>query len=137
MNYYLMNINYSNSRQAIFSTNDNIKLKRNDVDIVLDGFRVQVAVVVKEVDGYEALSQDYRIESIITTVDLTEFKKKINNQIKARQIEEIMEEKMDEIKKLESYRKVADKHPEFKRFFEAYEELLNPKTKVEESLDSF
>ena len=137
MNYYLMNINYSDSYQAIFSTNDNIKLKRNDVVIVPDGFRVQVAVVVKEVDGYEALSQDYRIESIITTVDLTEFKKKINNQIKARQIEEIMEEKMDEIKKLESYRKVADKHPEFKRFFEAYEELLNPKTKVEESIDSF
>ena len=137
MNYYLMNINYSDSCQAIFSTNDNIKLKRNDVVIVPDGCRVQFAVVVKEVDGYEALSQDYRIESIITTVDLTEFKKKINNQIKARQIEEIMEEKMDEIKKLESYRKVADKHPEFKRFFEAYEELLNPKSKVEESLDSF
>ena len=87
MNYYLMNINYSDNCQAIFSTNDNIKLKRNDVVIVPDGFRVQVAVVVKEVDGYEALSQDYRIESIITTVDLTEFKKKINNQIKACQID--------------------------------------------------
>lgn len=137
MNYYLMNINYNESNQYIFSTNDNIKLKKHDVVIVPDGYRVQVATVVKEVDGYEALSQDYRIESIITTVDLTEFKKKINNRIKAVQIEEIMQEKMDEIKKLENYRKVADKHPEFRKFFEAYEELLNPKTKVEESIDSF
>jgi len=137
MNYYLMNINYNESNQYIFSTNDNIKLKKHDVVIVPDGYRVQVASVVKEVDGYEALSQDYRIESIITVLDLTEFKKKINNRIKAVQIEEIMQEKMDEIKKLENYRKVADKHPEFRKFFEAYEELLNPKTKIEESIDSF
>ena len=137
MNYYLMNINYNESNQYIFSTNDNIKLKKHDVVIVPDGYRVQVASVVKEVDGYEALSQDYRIESIITVLDLTEFKKKINNRIKAVQIEEIMQEKMDETKKLENYRKVADKHPEFRKFFEAYEELLNPKTKIEESIDSF
>ena len=137
MNYYLMNINYNESNQYIFSTNDDIKLKKHDVVVIPDGYRVQVASVVKEVDAYEALSQDYRIESIITVLDLTEFKKKINNRIKAVQIEEIMQEKMDEIKKLENYRKVADKHPEFRKFFEAYEELLNPKTKVEESFDSF
>ena len=95
MNYYLMNINYNESNQYIFSTNDNIKLKKHDVVVIPDGYRVQVACVVKEVDAYEALSQDYRIESIITVLDLTEFKKKINNRIKAVQIEEIMQEKMD------------------------------------------
>ena len=46
-----------------------------------------------------------------------------------------MEEKVEQIKKMESYRKLAEKSPEFKELFKTYEELINPAKQTESSVD--
>jgi len=135
MKYYITNINYNENYPVVFSANDSIILKKKDVVVVPAGEHVQVAEVIKEISAYKALSEYNGIETIVCKLDLTEFNRKNAERIKLRQIEEIMEEKVEQIKKMESYRKLAEKSHEFKELFKTYEELINPAKQTESSSD--
>ena len=122
MNYYLVHKDYDENSEVICSSNE--KLEKGDVVVIPIGYRVTVALVVKELDVYEAMSRAYnRIREIVDVVEMTEFKKKLENEMMASQIEEIMEEKVDELKRIDSYRRIADKNPEFKELFDKYQSL--------------
>ena len=135
MKYYISKINFNENYPVVFSANDSIILKKKDVVVVPAGEHVQVAEVIKEISAYKALSEYDGIETIVCKLDLTEFNRKNAERIKLRQIEEIMEEKVEQIKKMESYRKLAEKSPEFKELFKTYEELINPAKQTESSSD--
>ena len=122
MNYYLVHKDYDENSEVICSSNE--KLEKGDVVVIPIGYRVTVAIVAKELDVYEAMSRAYnRIREIVDVVEMTEFKKKLENEMMASQIEEIMEEKVDELKRIDSYRRIADKNPEFKELFDKYQSL--------------
>ena len=127
MNYYLVHKDYDENSEVICSSNE--KLEKGDVVVIPIGYRVTVALVVKELDVYEAMSRAYnRIREIVDVVEMTEFKKKLENEMMASQIEEIMEEKVDELKRIDSYRRIADKNPEFKELFDKYQSLKKNNT---------
>lgn len=126
MFYYEVQKNYDEERIGIYSSEE--KVEKNSIVIIPQGMRVEIGKVNKELDAYTAMSQsDCRIEPLVCVLDLTEFNRRNEEKIKAFQIEQIMEEKMDIIKRLEAYRKVAEKNSEFKELFLEYERMKEGK----------
>lgn len=126
MFYYEVQKNYDEERIGIYSSEE--KVEKNSIVIIPQGMRVEIGKVIKELDAYTAMSQsDCRIEPLVCVLDLTEFNRRNEEKIKAFQIEQIMEEKMDIIKRLEAYRKVAEKNSEFKELFLEYERMKEGK----------
>lgn len=122
MFYYSVFKHYNKENKAIYSFN--AKIEKNSIVVIPNGLKVDVAKVEEEVDAYTAMSENPNgIEPIICVLDLKEFNKRNEDKFKAYQIEQIMEEKMDIIKRLESYRKIAEKNSEFKEIFLEYERL--------------
>lgn len=126
MFYYEVQKNYDEERIGIYSSEE--KVEKNSIVIIPQGMRLEIGKVIKELDAYTAMSQsDCRIEPLVCVLDLTEFNRRNEEKIKAFQIEQIMEEKMDIIKRLEAYRKVAEKNSEFKELFLEYERMKEGK----------
>ena len=76
------------------------------------------------------------LEDVICTVDVTEYLVKQKAISERSKLEELMDEKMAELKYEDQLKKTADRSADFKVLYEAYLKTLSPVTDdVQETLD--
>lgn len=135
--YYRFIINYDEDETRIFISPK--ELKKGAVAVVHSyGEQFSIATVLEPVSELEALTGYQRkcLEDVICTVDVTEYLVKQKAISERSKLEELMDEKMAELKYEDQLKKTADRSADFKVLYEAYLKTLSPVTDdVQETLD--
>ena len=135
--YYRFIINYDEDETRIFISPK--ELKKGAVAVVHSyGEQFAIATVLEPVSELEALTGYQRkcLEDVICTVDVTEYLVKQKAISERSKPEELMDEKMAELKYEDQLKKTADRSADFKVLYEAYLKTLSPVTDdVQETLD--
>ena len=135
--YYRFILNYDEDETRIFISPK--ELKKDDVAVVHSyGKQFAIGTVLEPVSELEALIGHQRkcIEDVICLVDVTNYLKKQQALSERSKLEELMDEKMAELKYEDQLKKTADRSADFKVLYEAYLKTLSPVTDdVNEILD--
>lgn len=135
--YYRFILNYDEDETRIFISPK--ELKKDDVAVVHSyGEQFAIGTVLEPVSELEALTGHQRkcIEDVICLVDVTNYLKKQQALSERSKLEELMDEKMAELKYEDQLKKTADRSADFKVLYEAYLKTLSLVTDdVNEILD--
>lgn len=131
MYYYKMNSYDKEILGKIYSSET--KLEKEQVVVISDSYDCPVtAYTTERVEEYVALASDYEVEPIITIVDLKEYKKRIEAKNKRALVLKKMQEKMSEVKLIESLKKCAEKDDEMRALFKEFQSTLKTSEEDEE-----
>lgn len=112
---------YASSR--VFSSD--VTLEKESVVVIPDSFGTPTTATVEEkVEEYIALASDYEVEPIICVVDMKAYKKRMNAKNKRAMVLKKMQDKMQEVKLVESLKKYAEKDDVMRTLFKEYENTL-------------
>lgn len=112
---------YASSR--VFSSD--VTLEKESVVVIPDSYGTPTTATVEEkVEEYIALASDYEVEPIICVVDMKAYKKRMNAKNKRAMVLKKMQDKMQEVKLVESLKKYAEKDDVMRTLFKEYENTL-------------
>lgn len=112
---------YASSR--VFSSD--VPLEKESVVVIPDSYGTPTTATVEEkVEEYIALASDYEVEPIICVVDMKAYKKRMNAKNKRAMVLKKMQDKMQEVKLVESLKKYAEKDDVMRTLFKEYENTL-------------
>lgn len=107
----------------VFSSN--APIEKESTVVIPDSYGVPItAIVVEKVEEYIALSNDYEVEPIICVVDMKEYKKRLSDKNKKALVLKKMQDKMGEVKLIESLKKYAEKDDSMRALFKEYESTI-------------
>lgn len=120
---------YVSSR--IFSSE--VTIEKESVVVVPDSYGTPTTAVISEkVEEYIALSSDNDIEPVICVVDMKAYKQLVSSKNKRSMVLKKMQDKMSEVKLIESLKKCAEKDDEMRALFKEYEKTITTKNMQEE-----
>lgn len=130
MFYFSARINYEEDHIGVYSHSDQLK-KDTVVVVPIYGDEFAIATVLDPIDELVALTQYQNIEPIISTVDVSGYKKRKEAKVRTLMIQRAMDSKIEQIKMADTLKKFAAKDAEFMELYKEFQSLnTSPKSAI-------
>ena len=108
-------------------------VEKESVVVVPDSYgEPSTAVVAEKVEEYIALSSDFDVEPFICIVDMKAYKARMNAKNKRAMVIKKMQDKMGEVKLIETFKTYAEKDDGMRTLFKEYQSTLQEDTSFDE-----
>lgn len=103
----------------------NTVLKENDYVVIADEEnKPQTAIVTQCAKVIDVYTCGYAVEDIITAIDMRDFYASLKKKHERYALEEAMDEQIARVKKMDTFKKLAEKDPEMNELYRRYLQLV-------------